>query len=352
MSQQKKFGLLTVLCGVMLCITFSLAAAQETLAPVGEAGSYQVGIQIMALTDESRDDRNLQTYIWYPALVSEDAPRPYAPDDSGAPYPLVIFSHGGGGAATEGVDLFIEHLVSQGFVVAGVDHRDPSNWQGMVDRPLDVLFLLNQLADLEADHPLAGIIDTSKVGVIGSSFGGYTSLALGGGRVNPTHLLEWCADESNAEGVAYCGMINNWDELSAYHDQVQPASEDNLWIATTDERIAAVLPMVPCMGQAFTEAGLESVAVPTLIIAGTLDSQCPRASESDFMYAHVGAADRYLVTIDRPGHIEALEEDVVRHYATSFFGYYLQGKADYAAYLTPESAEAFGNLEFEATLAD
>jgi predicted dienelactone hydrolase len=73
-----------------------------------------------------------------------------------------------------------KHLVSHGFVVAGVNHQDTSEgWRALVDRPLDILFLLNQLANLE-DDPLAGMIDTDNVGVMGYSFGGYTTIDIGG----------------------------------------------------------------------------------------------------------------------------------------------------------------------------
>ena len=80
-------------------------AAQDE-SPVSVAGPYQIGIQILALTDESREDRALTAYVWYPALVADDAPRPYPPDDSGAPYPLIIYSHGYGDSPTESLGTF------------------------------------------------------------------------------------------------------------------------------------------------------------------------------------------------------------------------------------------------------
>src|SRR5690349_11969487 len=139
MMRKINFSVLVLLCGLLLGLM--PLTAQENRLP-SEAGMYQVGVQILNLTDESRDGRAVQTFVWYPALVSDDAPLPYPVDTSGAPYPLIIFSHGGGGVPIDGMDLFITHLVSQGFVVAAPSHEDTQEaWKGIVDRPLDVLFV-------------------------------------------------------------------------------------------------------------------------------------------------------------------------------------------------------------------
>jgi predicted dienelactone hydrolase len=125
-----------------------------------------------------------------------------------------------------------------------------------------------------------------------------------------------------------------------------------LWTATTDERIDAILPMIPCLGQLFGGEGLEAITVPTLIIAGTQDPQCIIDIEGDFMYEYVGSADKFMVSIDMPGHGQVLQEDIIRHYATAFFGYYLQGIDDYAEYLVPESAELFEGVTVEVQIAE
>src|SRR5688572_8968965 len=150
MMRKINFSVLVFLCGLILSLTFTSLVAQEDTSPLEQEGVYQVGVQILNLIDESRDGREIQTFVWYPALVSDDAPLPYPPDDSGAPYPLIIFSHGGGGAPLDGMDLFINHLVSQGFVVAAPSHEDTAEtWRAVIDRPLDVLLVLNHLAELE-----------------------------------------------------------------------------------------------------------------------------------------------------------------------------------------------------------
>src|SRR3990172_4593633 len=93
------------------------------------AGPFPVGVKTVTFVDASRPtpangtfpgapQRTLVTEIWYPALAAgRDAPV----DLSGAPYPIVVHSHGfldnRNGEAYVG-----QHLASRGFVVAAPDY--------------------------------------------------------------------------------------------------------------------------------------------------------------------------------------------------------------------------------------
>ncbi len=317
---------------------------------------YQVGVRAMLLKDESRDNRTLQTFIWYPALVTEDTKPPYAPDESGAPYPLVIYSHGYGAASTEARGD-IEYLVSQGFVVAGIDHRDPATdrWAAFINRPLDILFLLNRIAELE-DDPLADVVNTDTVGIWGGSMGAYTAVAVSGARVDPSHFQDWCPTYENDPNYNLnfdsCRLLSDWDNLLSYHEQVNTPSTDALWEATTDERIRAVLGTAPCFAQMFGETGLAETHIPIFIIGGTADRVCPYDIDSVYIYDNIGSDDRYLVALQDRDHSGAFSEpNLIISYAAAFFGHYLQDKTDYAQYLLPESADIFQNVTLESQLA-
>jgi hypothetical protein len=68
------------------------------------------------------------------------------------------------------------------------------------------------------------------------------------------------------------------------------------------------------------------------------------------MYQSMGADERYLLTFEGVDHDLALQEEMqpyLKHFATAFFGYYLRGQEDYAAYLTVESAEQIPGLALE-----
>jgi predicted dienelactone hydrolase len=351
MAQKSKFIQVILLCGLFLSFDLSLLAARQHKSPVDVDGQYQVGVRILKLTDASRDNRPLEVYVFYPAQVTKDGPRPFAPDAKAAPYPLIIYSHGYTGDVTESISIYINHLVSQGFVVAGVQHKDTDDVPlALINRPLDVLFLLNYLADLK-DDPLVGIIDTDNVGVTGVSFGGYTSVAVSGAQVNPQHFTDWCATKPTGENFDACTLQSVWDKLLAYHKQFDKPATGSTWAAKTDKRIHAVLSIIPCFGQLYDEEGLSAVAIPALLIGGTSDTICPFDLDVAYYYKNLGTADHYLVTEDKYDHFGTFSRaDVIQHYASAFFGLYLQGKTDYAEYLTPDSAKAFRDTTLEATL--
>jgi predicted dienelactone hydrolase len=336
----------------MLGFALHPLAALSDESPLVQDGPYQVSMQIMHLTDANRDNRSIETTVWYPALVSKGGQRPYPPDTSGAPYPLIIYSHRFQGGVPDEVGVFlINHLVSQGFIVAASNHIDSDKIHALVDRPLDVLFVLNQLADLKG-NPLVGMIDTDNVGVTGLSAGGHTSLMVGGARVDSGRFTTWCSTHAGGENFDSCSFLSDWDKVQVYHDQLQPPSEDDLWSATTDSRIRAILPIEPCYGQLFGEEGLAAITIPTLLIAGTADQICPYDLDAAFMYAHLGSSDRYLVTADKRDHFTLVtdESDLILQYVSAFFGLYLQGKTDYDRYLMPDSASAFKDTTLEAQL--
>jgi predicted dienelactone hydrolase len=91
------------------------------------------------------------------------------------------------------------YLVSHGFTWASVDGIDTyENFnEESIDQPLDILFMLNQVAS----HPpsgLEGMIDAENSGVIGYSFGGHNTLVLSGARIDPAFYLALCATPSAA----------------------------------------------------------------------------------------------------------------------------------------------------------
>lgn len=124
----------------------------------------------------------------------------------GGPYPLVILSHGAGGNVESGSYL-AEHLASHGYVVLSLEHvysntrqvksymsraggnlklmeavhRTTKDAREVLGRPRDVSFAIDRAIEWDRSHPtLAGRIDTGRIGVMGHSFGAYTTLAVCG----------------------------------------------------------------------------------------------------------------------------------------------------------------------------
>ncbi|MBQ6572323.1 MAG: hypothetical protein IIX31_06515 [Alistipes sp.] len=97
-------------------------------------------------------------YVWMPQSVAP------------SPRPIIIVVNGSNAIASR-CEPFFERLASWGFVVVGND--DPMAGRGdSTSRTLD--FLLAAADDDE--HPLYGLIDTSKIGIAGYSQGGAGAL--------------------------------------------------------------------------------------------------------------------------------------------------------------------------------
>jgi predicted dienelactone hydrolase len=112
--------------------------------------------------------------------------------------PLLLFSHGYGGCATQSTFL-MEALANDGFWVFAPDHDDarcghakgddsefslqpfltPERWNdtNYIDRRDNLVDLLNTL---QQDPRFSGRIDFSRIGLAGHSLGGYTVLGLAG----------------------------------------------------------------------------------------------------------------------------------------------------------------------------
>ncbi|MGB7416045.1 MAG: alpha/beta hydrolase, partial [Thermosynechococcaceae cyanobacterium] len=116
------------------------------------------------------------------------------------PAPIIVISHGFS-ADRSAYASFAKHLASYGFVVAVPEHPgssakqtqawlageidQPSQALEFIDRPLDVSYLLDDLTQRSTTDPqLKGRLNLNQVGVMGHSFGGYTALAVGGGKLN------------------------------------------------------------------------------------------------------------------------------------------------------------------------
>lgn len=112
------------------------------------------------------------------------------------PYPVVIFSHGFGGARTQSVDL-ARHLASRGYVVLSADHPgrmlgdilpciftpvlegcDLSGFGGDDPAEWHVRDTLRQLETLNASGMFAGALDLGRVGLSGHSAGGRTTATI------------------------------------------------------------------------------------------------------------------------------------------------------------------------------
>lgn len=324
--------------------------------PLAERGPYWTGNRSYTLVDPSRSDREVRITIYYPALVefnSDNNPitKDAALDLSGAPYPVILTGPNSGNL------LFQSHLASYGFVMVVV--RPPGftyddSWDLIViDGPLDFLFTLDQLT-LFPPEGLEGLMATDLVGVAGYSWDGFFSLALAGVGIDPEYYLSQCAQAPSMEpplspGMIdyYCGLAAKWDQFTAYAGDLITTSDDGLWQPLTNESIKAVMPMAPDGAWLYGERGISRVQIPTLIITGTSDDGADYTMETTYIYEHLGSPERYLISFIDKGHMMVFNTDVIlrmKHFASAFFGYYLQGREDYLAYFSEDFIDRFDDL--------
>jgi predicted dienelactone hydrolase len=164
---------------VALLAALALAACAHVPAPYRtDAGPHRVEVADVEVGGPGRD-RDLPLRILWPA--------------DGGPYPVLVFSHGGGSAGDE-YDRLARHWASAGYVVILPTHRDsrrfgfnaqraaPAEMLAILDtRRADLVFVVDSLDDLPQRLPaLAGRIDAEHIAVGGHSMGGATALTVTG----------------------------------------------------------------------------------------------------------------------------------------------------------------------------
>ena len=223
---------------------------------------------ILNLFDRKRN-RNLPVDIYYSNAASSEKP-------------VIVFTHGLGSKRTE-LRYLASHLASYGFVVAAVEHPGSNEAnssaaiegktrllepQEFLQRPQDISFVIDELEKLNKtlDNPLEGKLATNKVMVVGYSFGGGTALLTAGARLQPQSIKRRCKENlaslSFGEGIQRVAQ-----ELPEKSYQLR------------DKRVKSIVALNPTSSLMFGETGLESVEVPSLVLASSADKTTPALTE-------------------------------------------------------------------------
>jgi predicted dienelactone hydrolase len=211
----------------------------------------------------------LRLHLFYPATAPEHPTQigPYlvevaldVPPADGT-FPLVVVSHGSGGSGLTHRGL-ATYLARHGFVVLLPEHpgnnRDDNRLAGthalLERRPRDVSATLDWAFQ---DPELAPHLIPGRAAVIGHSLGGYTALALAGGR-------PWAAPHETPD------------------HQPRPVP------VTPDPRVKALVLLAPAAFWFAAPGALQEVRVPILLLTGEHDRMTP-ASQAEVVKQGVSA---------------------------------------------------------------
>ena len=304
------------------------SASSDPAAALVDAGPYAVGVRTLELPGPTAADRAVRIRVFYPAITESDQPAEDAPPDSaGAPYPVVL------GDSDLGPYL-AAHLASPGLAyVEGVGQR---TWgaghptASMVDYPLDLMAALDGLSGL-GDDSLAAVVETDRAGVVGYSFGAWTTLVLAGARVDPDHYRATCADRPDGWSDNWwgyvCGSPAGWEAFVARGIEAGVATETGLWLPFGDERIRAVVSMMPEGYDLVGQAGIASATAAALFLAGSADVDNDYDPATLALAAHYPAGRAATVTFVGGDHSLIFTEDgaaQIRRLTTLFLAAHLR----------------------------
>ena len=302
---------------------------------LAQYGKYSLGVTTLKLVNPRQADivrakaaepapvydRPLTVEVWYPARRQEPAAKAGLDADAGqyraitrdgktevtlygravrgapaeaqgGPYPLVIISHGYPGNRYL-LSHLGENLASKGYVVASIDHTDSTYSDQaafastLLNRPLDQLFVLNEMARLNASDPsglLKGLVNADRTALIGYSMGGYGVVnTIGGGFTAASVALPW-GPPNKALAARQAGN-------AAY-------------TATMDTRIKAAVAFAPWGWNAgfWDAAGLAGIKTPVFFVAGSVDDVSGYAPGVRNIFEASVNAPRYLLTFENANH--------------------------------------------------
>ncbi|MBD1851114.1 alpha/beta hydrolase [Leptolyngbya sp. FACHB-711] len=230
--------------------------------------------------------------------------------------PLIVISHGLGSDRTS-YGYLARQLASHGFVVAVPEHPG-SNAQQLqalisgsasqvtspnefIDRPLDIKYLLNRLDALNRNNPrFRGRFNVQQVGVIGQSLGGYTALALAGGRINSAQLTEECA-RSESETLNLSLLLQC------------RAAELSLPIPNLkDDRVKAIIAINPIGSSLIGAADFAAIQIPVMLVSSSADTVSPALLEQIVPYSWLTTPNKYLVMLQGGTHFSTISKDETR----------------------------------------
>ncbi len=259
----------------MKTILFILTAVFAVCTVSAQARVYQSAMTDLEITDPAAN-RDLEGFFWYPTeavgpLTLDFESKvwvgtPVIKDADPVPgrFPLVVLSHGMFGNAFNQAWL-AGALAKKGYIVAAISHpgtstwsRDPDQRRQLWERPRDISRLIDYTI---SSSGLSEHVDPDRIFMAGHSLGGFTAVALAGGRYDAAKLKQFC---DATPGELACGILNDWKIAQTPADRTQMEAD------LSDTRIKAFAVFDLGGTQSFSNASLRRVDRPMLVFGAPI----------------------------------------------------------------------------------
>jgi len=273
---------------------FTTQTARKLVGGLNAAINNRDLVKAEALSYRSFDGLEIPCLLWKPHLVSQSGK-----------VPALIWVHGGPcGQITRKYSARIQYLVNNGYAVLGVNYRGSAGY-GKTFLAADTgKHGREPVWDcVEAKRLLQslGYVDSARIGIIGSSLGGFMVLAA----------LAFCPDEF-AVGVDICGVSDWLKMLESLPPYWATISGNVLYEklgnpATKQDELKAISPIF----------NVREITKPLLVVQGANDPRVKR-SQSDGIVDAIRTGNgvvEYLV-LDDEAHVIRKRSNAVLEYET------------------------------------
>lgn len=297
------------LCTLPYVLALAGLALLQPAAQATEAGFRQ-----LTVVPARADTKPAHAALYYPtadaARVIPMGPFPQKVAINGAPATqfkgLIVISHGTVSTPI-GFATLAQALARSGYLVASVEHVGDS-WQDQslratpshyfAERPRQVSRVIDTLlADPQWRTRIAtGADGQPLVGALGHSAGGYTVLAMAGGKPVLSRLRQHCEAEA-AQDPVLCDLShalgNGTAQPGAADGQEEPVQ--------ADPRVRAVMALAP-LGVLFSASSLAAISVPVAIHTGEKDTFLVPRFHALWVKQNLRGANATLQTVPNAGH--------------------------------------------------
>jgi dipeptidyl aminopeptidase/acylaminoacyl peptidase len=221
---------------------------------------------------KTRDDRQLDAYLTLPAGASKVNPPP-----------LVVLCHGGPWVRdTWGFDREVQFLASHGYAVMQPNYRGSTgyDWMFPEEDQYDFVKMHNDVTDATKMLAGSGLIDRTRVAIMGASFGGYLAIA---GVAHEPDLYRCAVTNAGVFDWALQVQVEKFDryDLPYYGRRIKKLGDPK----KEPEKFAAMSPI----------NFVDKIRVP-VFVAGGKDDQTVEIRQSKRL---ISALDKYKVPYEK-----------------------------------------------------